>query len=275
MVFYKKARRYAKKGTKKAVGYAKKRYTKPSGRVNVARMASDIYKIQRSLNVEHKHIDYQFGSSGAIVAQRPTKQTPVIFALNTPTKGTAYNQRVGNQLRVIHMTSKMQFTFHNNSDFTQRQTVRARIIFAKDADDVPVISNLLEADANGHYTPLSFTNTQEYKKYVWINKLAMLQSYTQPTNRYPQASYNGMVIDPRTGTGEIDVTTPRDALNISEFYQRKETKCSIRMLFQNNSDNVEQMKPYVVLTSDVIEGTPNDYDYITVAGQVRMTYVDN
>lgn len=274
---WKTYKKFAKRKAKKAVRAVKKRYTKPSGNVNVARLAKDVYAIQRSLNVEHKHIDYQIGNNGAIASQRPTKQTPVIIPLNTPAKGTAYNQRVGNQLRVVHMTSKLEFVFHNNTDLTQRQTCRARIIFAKDADDVPSITNLLEPDSNGHYTPMSFTNTQEYKKYVWLNKLAMLQSFTQPTNRYPQSSYNSQVLDPNGNSGTIDVTTPRDSLNISSFYQNKSTKCSIKMMFENNSDNVETMKPYLVLTSDVIENSTSaiDYDYINVSGQIRMTYVDN
>lgn len=269
--------KYAKQAYRKGRKFVKKRYTDKKGKPNVAKLASDVYKIQRALNVEHKHIDYKFGSSGSITAQRPTKNTPVIFALNTPIKGTAYDQRIGNQIRVIHMTSKLEFTFHNNSDLVQRQTCRARIIFAKDADDVPVIANLLDADANGHYTPMSFTNTQEYKKYVWMNKLTMLQSYTQPSNRYPPSASNGLTASPGYGdTNNIDVTSPASQeLNIANFYQRKETKCSVRMMFQNNSDNVEQMKPYVVLTSDVIEHAGTDYDEVVVSGIIRMTYVDN
>lgn len=275
MPYRKTANALYKKGKK----YVKKRYTKKSGAVKYRKLAADVYRIQRSLNVEHKHIDYTFGSGpgAAIAAQRPTKNSPIIIALNTPVKGTAYDNRIGNQLRIVHMTTKYQFTYHNNTDLMQRQSVRARIVFAKNADDVPVIANLLQADANGHYTDLSFVNTQEYKKFVWLKSLDIRSSYTQPTNRYPPSAANALTASPGAGdTNNIDVTaTSSQVLNIANFYKRKSTKCSIKMMFQNNSDTVEQMKPYLVLTSDVVENPGDDYDYITVTGQIRMTYVDN
>jgi hypothetical protein len=175
------------------------------------------------------------------------------------------------------MTSKLQFTFHNNTDLTQRQTARCRIIFAKNASDVPLISNLLEEDANGHYTPMSFVNTQEYKKYVWMKALDTTCSYTQPNLRYPASNSAGLTADPATGgSSDIDVRTPSStALGVANFFKRSEAKTSIRMFFENNSDDVEQMKPYLVLTSDVISANPEPYDFITVSGTIRMTYVDN
>lgn len=271
-------KKYARKAVKKGVRSARRRYTTRSGNgLRVAKLARDLYSVKRALNVEHKHIDYKIGSSGAITAQRPTKATPVIVALNTPTRGTGYSDRVGNQIRVVHMTAKYQFTFHNNCDLTQRQTVRARIIFAKNADDVPVIANLLDADSNGHYTDLSFTNTQEYKKFLWLKRLDTRQGYTQPTNRYPASAGNAETANPEYGaTGDIAVDSYiGTALNIASFFKRTEAKTSIRMMFTNGTDNVAQMKPYLVLTSDVIEAAGDDYDYVTVSANIRMTYVDN
>jgi len=135
-------KKYLKKAAKKGSRFAKKRYTTRTGGARVKQMARDLYKIKRSLNVEHKHIDYRIGSEGNIPVQRPTKSTPIIIPINTPDRGTRYNTRVGNQLRVTHMTAKYQFQFHNNTDLTQRQSVRARIIFAKNAEDVPDILQL-------------------------------------------------------------------------------------------------------------------------------------
>lgn len=273
-------KKYAKKTTKKAVGFAKKRYTTRTGGARVNALAKDIYTIKRSLNVEHKHLDYHIGSSGSIVSQRPTKDTPLVIALNTPIRGTAYDNRIGNQIRVTHMTAKYQFTFHNNSDLTQRQNVRARIIFAKNADHVPVISELLAADSNGHYTDLSFTNTQEYKKFLWLKSLDTRKGYTQPTNRFPPSNGAGDTRIPSSSSDPdpvpIQVENIGDQeLNIASFFARAETKSSIRMMFANGTDTVEQMKPYLVLTSDVIEATGDDYDFVTVSASIRMTYVDN
>lgn len=269
-------KKYIRKTAQKGLKFAKKRYTTRTGGARVSRIARDVMKIKRSLNVEHKHIDYHIGSTGAIVSQLPTKSVPIIVDLSTPMRGTGYNDRVGNQIRVVHMTAKYQFTFQNNSDLIQRQNVRARIIFAKNAADVPVISNLLEPDSNGHYTDQSFTNTQEYKKYLWLKALDTRCGYTQPTNRYPPANSASESMNPVAPNNTEDVRTPAgDALNIANFFKRAEAKTSVRMFFANNSDSVEQMKPYLILTSDVIKATPNDYDPVYVSASIRMTYVDN
>lgn len=270
-------KKYLRKTARKGVKFAKSRYATRTGGARVSRIARDVMTIKRSLNVEHKHLDYKIGSSGNIVAQKPTKQNPVIIALNTPIRGTSFNNRVGNQIRVVHMTAKYQFTFHNNTDLIQRQNVRARIIWAKNADHVPVISNLLDADANGHYTDQSFINTQEYKKFLWLKALDTRQSYTQPTNRYPGSRTDAKVYDTAVpGASEIiDNVSIGDSLNIANFFKRAETKCSIRTMFANGTDDVEQMKPYLLLTSDIIEANPTDYDEVDVSAVIRMTYVDN
>lgn len=272
-------KKFIRKTARKGLKFARKRYSTRTGGVRVARIARDVMKIKRSLNVEHKHIDYKIGSSGAITAQAPTKQSPIVLALSTPMRGTSYNDRVGNQLRVVHMTAKYQFIFHNNSDLVQRQNVRARIIFAKNASDVPVIANLLEPDANGHYTDQSFINTQEYKKYMWMKALDTRCGYTQPTNRYPQSEGNGNTLNPAqnpANAGSFNVQPPGNPLNIASFFKRAEAKTSVRMFFESGTDNVEQMKPYLILTSDVIEhATTDPYDYVNVSAVIRMTYVDN
>lgn len=264
-------RKYVKKATKKAVGFAKKRYTTRGGGARVNKLAKDLYAVKRALNVEHKHYDFQFGSGKALVSQRPTKQTPIIIPLPLPVRGVAFNQRVGNQIKITHITSKLQFVFNNNTDLIQRTTGVAQIIFAKSADDVPTIDELYEPDANGHITPMSFTNVQEYKKFLWLKGLKSQKSYTQPTPRFLGPT-NSIAV----ANGE-DVRTPTAIeLNHATFYLNKQATTNIRVLFQNGSETeVAQMKPYLVLRSDVIEGDPNDYDPIGITGQIRFTYVDN
>lgn len=267
-----------KKYAKKARKFVKKRYTTKKGNPNVRKLASDVFAIQRALNVEHKHIDWQMGTQGNIALQKPTKDNPVVVALNTPIRGTSFNNRVGNQVKITHMTAKYQFTFHNNTDLVQRQNVRARIIFARSADSLPQITSLLEPDANGHYTDQSFINGQEYKKFMWVKALDTRCGYTQPTNRYPPSSGSGEYTNPQPDTNAkedvVDIAT--QALNIANFFKRAETKLSVRMMFKNSTDDVEQMKPYLLLTSDVINaGPPEPLDYVTVSADIRMTYVDN
>jgi hypothetical protein len=270
-------KRYAKKAFAKGKKYAKKAYTTRTGGVRVNRLAKDLAMVKRQLNVEHKHIDFTFGArNGAdAIAQRPTKSVPVILPLITPVRGTAFNNRVGNQIRVVHMTSKLMFNFQNNSDLIQRTSVRAQIVFAKNASDIPTIDELYEVDSNGHYTPMSMSNTQEYAKFLWIKSQDHRKSHLQPTNRYQSASSAGTTSDP-TGSGPTqNVTAPASqSLNDAQYYSNKMSKVSIRMFFKNGTEEVEQMKPYLLLRSDVIDAS-TDYDPVIVSGIIRMTYVDN
>lgn len=274
--------KFYKKGTRAVKRRARKRYGTRSGGVSVAKVARDLMYVKRQLNVEHKHLNYNFGSDGNsnIVAQKPTKDNPIIIPLTLPTRGTNFNDRVGNQIRITHITSKLQFMFGNNNDLIQRATATAQIIFAKNADDVPVIAQLYNEDANGHYTPMSMVNTQEYKKFVWMTSLNHKKSHLQPTNRYPLSNKTAYTEDPKhdpDGNIAVDtVPTGVTVLNNAFYYSNKSTKCSIRVMFKNLTDNVEQMKPYLLLRSDVITDSGGDkYDPVAISGTIRMTYVDN
>lgn len=264
-------KRYAKKAKK----FVKKRYTTKGGGVKLKQVVRDVARIQRSLNVEHKHLDFRFGSASND-GQKPTKNTPLIIPIPTPVKGTAYNNRIGNQIRIVHMTSKLEFTFQNNTDLIQRTTAKAQILFAKSADDIPDITKLYELDPNGHYTPLSMANTQEWNKYKWVKPLGMTVKNTQYTNRYPPSASDGLTRI-NGGSSQFDVETPAtQPLNIVQKYRSAGTKCSTRISFKNNSDDVEMYKPYLLLRSDVVEASSGaDYDPVIVSGTIRMTYVDN
>lgn len=272
-------KKYVKKQGKKVVRRARARYTTKTGGARVAKIAQDLAMVKRQLNVEHKHLDFKFGAQQTITAQTPTNATPIIIPLPLPIRGTGYSDRIGNQIRVVHMTSKLKFLFKNNQDLIQRVNVRAQIIFAKDATNVPLISNLYDTDANGHYTPMSMVQTQEYKKYLWLKTHDHKKGYTQPTNRYPPTGTNGtMSTHPGTVYNEdINATAvATQALNDAPFYSNRMGKCSVRVFFENGSDtNVEQMKPYLVLRSDAIESGNSIYDPCQVSGIIRMTYVDN
>ncbi len=272
-------KKYVKKSFGKAKTFAKKRYTTKTGGARVSRIAKDLALVKRQLNVEHKHIDYRFGSAASAdaTAQRPTKSVPIILPLSTPVRGTAFNNRIGNQIRVVHMTSKLMFNFENNNDLIQRVSVRAQILFAKNATDVPTIDELYELDSNGHYTPMSMANTQEFTKFTWIKSQDHRKSHLQPTSRYPLSNSGGRTADPRPNQtpDNIEVEDPADqSLNNAQYYSNKMSKVSIRMMFKNGTEEVEQMKPYLLLRSDVIDATI-DYDPVTVSGIIRMTYVDN
>uniref|UniRef100_UPI004047211A hypothetical protein n=1 Tax=Shewanella sp. TaxID=50422 RepID=UPI004047211A len=275
-------KKYIKKQGKKFVKRTAKRYTTRTGGARVNKLATDIYTIKRMLNVEHKHIDYQFGAiDGAdAITQYPTKDYPILLALSTPIRGTAYNNRIGNQIRIVHITSKIQFIFLNNQDLTQRVSARAQIVFSKNASDVPDITELYEKDANGHYTPMSMSNTQEFDKFEWIKGHDHKQSHTQPTNRYPLSNSGGRTADPRPGQTPDNIEVDEVAtqvLNSAPYYSNLKSKESIKIMFKNLTDEVETMKPYLLLRSDVISQSNNTvlFDPVAVSGIIRLTYVDN
>lgn len=272
-------KKYARKAVKKGVRFARKRYTTRTGGARVAQVARDVMFLKRQLNTEHKHIDFKFGSGQTVIGQTPTASTPIVIPLPLPAKGTGYNDRIGNQLRIVHITSKLKFLFKNNNDLIQRVNCRAQLVFAKDGSNVPAITNLYDTDANGHYTPMSMVQTQEYNKYVWMKSHDHKRGYTQPTNRYPLTGTNGTVYThPGTVYNEdITATTPAtQSLNDAPFYSNKSSKCSIKVMFENSSDtNVEQMKPFLVLRADSPENNNLIYDPVQVSGIIRFTYVDN
>lgn len=259
------AKKYFRKSAKKAVAFAKKRYRTRTGGVKVAQLARDVMKIKRSLNVEHKHIDFKFGSGQTVTTQHPTNNTPIVLPLPVPARGVAFNNRVGNQIRIVHITSKLLFTFTNNTDLINRTTCSVRLLFAKSGDDVPTINDLYELDSNGHYTRNSFTNVQSWKKYNWIKPLNSYKSHQESQNRYAETVADATRVEPKSPN-----------MHLSKFYINKACKTSVKVMFENGSDTViTQMKPYLLFMSDTIDSSLLDYDPVGISGTIRLTYVDN
>lgn len=257
-------RKFFKKSAKKAVRFAKKRYSTRTGGVRVAQLARDVMKIKRSLNVEHKHIDFKFGSGQPVSAQTPNNNTPIVLPLPVPARGTAFNNRVGNQIRVVHITSKIQFQFSNNNDLINRTSASVRLLFSKSGDDVPTIADLYELDSNGHYTRNSFTNTQNWKKYTWIKPLNSFKSHTDNMPRNDEQLTDNNRLVPKNPN-----------YHLAKYYVNKQTKTSVKMMFENGSDTiVSMMKPYILIMSDTVDASI-DYDPVSITGTIRMTYVDN
>lgn len=273
------AGRYVKKVARKGARYAKKRYTTRTGGYRVNKMAKDLMSIKRQLNVEHKHYDFKFGSGQPVSGKTPVNNDPIFLNCLLPSRGVAYNQRIGNQIRITHITSKLEFAFKNNNDLFSRTTASVRLLFAKAGDDVPTIEDLYELDSNGHYTRNSFVNTQTWKKYTWIKSLNSFKSHTDLVNRYPLSNSSGRTGDPTAALPNnlTDVTdVASQSLNNTKYYINKQTKCSIRVNFENGSDTiVTQMKPYLLFIADSPVSGTDVYDPVVISGTIRFTYVDN
>jgi hypothetical protein len=272
-------RKYVNKAFRKGKRYAKKRYSTRTGGVRVNQLARDIYKIKRSLNVEHKHFDFKFGSGQSVSAFQPVNNDPIFEGVPLPTRGTSYNQRIGNQIRITNITLKLIMDFQNNQDLISRTTASVRLLFAKSGEDNPTIDELYDLDANGHYTRNSFVNTQNWKKYTWIKSLNSFKSHSDKVNRYDQSNSTASAYPENNSGGNqtIDVDDPATtSLNLSKYYINKQTKCSIPVKFESGTDSViTQYKPFLLFMSDVVTSGSNSYDPVSISGQVRFTYVDN
>ena len=266
-------KKYQRKIGRYAGNALKNRYYGKRKGIKVATLASDVYKIRRMLNTEHKHIDYSFGSStdATSVAFFPTALAPLVKELSVPARGTYFNQRVGNQIKITHVTVKLRFRFTNNSDLYSRQTATARVVFAKDGHDTPDESNLYIAYANDEYSDMSFTNGQEFKKFLWMKEIKV--SNTQNENRY---MYSNAAGDAPTTISEDVRAAASVGLNIQDHYRTSSNVVSIRTLFRNGDDTiVEQYKPFLYLSSDCKAPNGTTLDPVEVSGTVRLTYVDN
>jgi len=257
---------------------AKKRYTTRTGGVRITQLAKDVNNIKRALNVEHKHFDFKFGSGQTIPARLPTNNEPIFQECPLPARGTSFNNRIGNQIKITHITSKLEFTFKNTSDLISRTSASVRLLWAKNGDVVPAIADLYELDSNGHYTRNSFVNTQSWNKFVWIKKLNTFKSHRDLVNRYPLSNGGGQTRNPTSDVANISVNHVASVpLNLSKYYLNKQAEVSIKVKFQNDSDTVvEQMRPYLLFISDVIEdSSATDHDPVSITGTIRFTYVDN
>jgi len=266
-------KKYQRKIGRYAGNAIKNRYYGKRKGVKVSTLANDVYKIRRMLNTEHKHIDFSFGSSNdaTTVAQFPTALAPIVKELSVPARGTYFNQRVGNQIKITHVTVKLRFRFSNNSDKYSRQTATARVVFAKDGHDTPDESNLYNVDANDQYSDMSFTNGQEFKKFLWLKEAKVTN--TQNENRYMYASSDGQSL---TDPSEVVANPATVPLNIQDHYRTMSNVVSIRTLFRNGDDSVvEQYKPFLYLSSDCNAINGSTADPVEVSGTVRLTYVDN
>jgi len=264
----------SKKGFKKKVmrktlfkrGMKKRYRTTFKGKqaYNIGAIYKDITFLKSQLNAEHKHIDTTFGTGGPVtyVTQFPYRDAPIIQPLSLPSHGLYNNNRVGNQVVFTNITCKYGILFANTTDRRSRSTIRARIIWAKSADDVPLIANLLMADPNDEYTEMSYVNEQEYRKYIWTKSLDVTQSHQEQTR------YNG---------SSSSVGSPLAPNQYSRYYPRASWKGRIRTEFETGTSTCTVNKPYILLTSNAYKDPLETYaeDPISFQGTIRLTYIDN
>lgn len=225
-------------------------------------LTKSIHRINRMLDVEFKHIDYKFGTAddNSLV---PLSSVPVIRAIPLPDSGTNYNERIGNQIKIVGMSTRLTFSFKNNEDKYSRNSCRFRIFFSKDASSSVTASDLLDQDGDGHYSLACFDNSQTRSRYHYIHDLECEQSH----------QFNVMF------DGNNITSTPyHNPYYIARYNKSSDSSFSMPISFKNNPEAENQTlqnKPYILLQSDIVNATPLPHDSISLHGVVRIHYVDN
>lgn len=257
---FRKAGTYVKKT---AVGRLKKRYVRRNNRVNFQKVIKDVAYIKSALNTERKHLDTLITSN---VSQSnvvntlhpraaPTRSNPIIYPLGVPQRGTGYNERIGNQIKLTNISIRYIINKSNTTNQVHATSLRCFIFFAKNAEDVPLASELLEVDAEGDFTPASYWNSQNYRNFFFPKGL----KYQKTIRDYHGSSTAGTI---DTGDGQV------------KLYPKTSQTMGTKVTFENGSDNVTQMKPYIMFLTDNID-TTNTSDPIHISAQIRLSYVDN
>lgn len=284
--FYRRARKFVRK---QVMGRVKKRYVRKNGNFRVTKLINDVQYLKSSLNTERKHIDFHItnllphnaleASAGSrsirAGAATPTRTTPVIYRLALPTRGTAYNQRIGNQIKITNIHAKFQIERLNKQNYQTTCHWKFFIFFVKAGDEFnPTIDHLFEKDVNNNYTPMCRTNAQEFKKFYRPKMLTKSGKIVEQVagNANGATHYKYVNLSQKMGT--------RVTFDNAEYNTFQDVDPDTDQT--NNPDQfpcVAGMRPYICFLSDdnssSVNPSFNDLDTLDFTGNIRISYVDN
>jgi hypothetical protein len=131
------------------------RYMGPNAAMNIAR---DLSLLKAVVNTEEKQI------FTLATAQNVLSSSSLVYGIGTVAQGSASNQRSGDSIKVTRIDLVLGFAFGTGTATTElSQTfnwylVRYKKTPATSGTTAFGISEFLNADGNGNYTPLSFPN---------------------------------------------------------------------------------------------------------------------
>ena len=136
-------KKYIKKTAKKVFRAVKKRYTTQTGGLRIKQVVKDVAMLKSLVNVEKKSIQtIELGDF--TVAQCDGNNSGSIFSYICPeiSQGNGYNQRSGNEVKLVSMCIKGQV----KQQTFQRHPTRLKITVFKIIGQVPAISSLVTYD---------------------------------------------------------------------------------------------------------------------------------
>jgi len=236
--------RYARRG---AMNRYVPRNRKGKRSVNIGKLASDLYKIKRSLNTEHKFIDSK-------IQLNPTASVPVIQQLTSPNaQGVENGMRVGSQVRLTNMSIKGSVIKYNQENVHASTKINFYIIFVKNAEFVPTAIDIWNKDQFGQFGPLTMWNKKRYNDWMAVYKYTTTIRDLIPLDASP---------------------TTKQEINRTYFEVNK--PISILQEWEVDTDTKVQtrMMPYALIQSDATSDASGN-DYCQICANIRLTYVDN
>jgi hypothetical protein len=149
--------RMARQGTNQVVKAVKARYSGKSAPKNIA---SDIKTLMSLMNTEDKQI-YTLATVQAVV-----NSSSLVYGIGTMAQGSASNQRTGDSVKINRIQLNLVFSYNTGTpatNFSQNQVFNYYLVrYLKTPSSSGTvafnISEFLNTDANGTYTPASFPN---------------------------------------------------------------------------------------------------------------------
>tara|TARA_A100001015_G_C14942822_1_gene693322 strand:+ start:409 stop:1266 length:858 start_codon:yes stop_codon:yes gene_type:complete len=163
------------------------------GNINFNKIQSDVLKLKKMLNTEHKMVATNFGTADSNVNPsirfRPanfieaTQSTPTIKQIGYPVKGTANYERVGNSIKAVSLSVKVNTRFlfpsiGSSADDSQRLLnpyVDIYLMLRKSSSTqagtaVPEITELFYPDSNGGYNSQCFRRKETLNQFTVLDK---------------------------------------------------------------------------------------------------------
>lgn len=173
------ARRYIKRQWRRGKKWAKKRYVKPSGRLNVRRIAKDVQLLKSIVNAEKKYCMYETNfSCGATDSGTLSGYGHYISPLVSLSQGTTVSTRNGNSVK----GTSIQYAFDFLPQANCNQQLDFTVLFLLHPGALPensyttgsggtLASLFLTPDYMTWYTTRSLRNVEHYKDWIILKAL--------------------------------------------------------------------------------------------------------
>lgn len=250
---------------------------------NIGQVVRDLSYVKRSLNTERKQYSFVSGTKTSsddptvirtIGTLSPKDDTPLFAYLPLPMQGTSSYQRVGNQIKLTHISAKIRLeavleNWHSTGQRLGTPYAHIMIGFYKPGQStgssVPTIADLFEKDSLGLYTRASYRNSQTYKQFY----------FPKGCSKYITLNPSGI---PPSAGGNANHDT------VVEKYLRINEKLNITIPFitgqsgtagDTNWSTAEGMRPFMLIMTNCEGDGTDGKTYLNTASEIKFSYVDN